>query len=133
MGSEDRLRVYWEADCSEAERERDCITFDRVGRVGERRNFQISDAKMNLLSRIGLVGMTESRRPSSHPAAGNEQTTGDVCQDITSTERQAVQIEYKFNPKWSVSGTRDQTAGLAWMEGTGRIFDGAGRCEGMAR
>jgi hypothetical protein len=49
MGSEDRLRVYWEADCSEAERERDCITFDRVGRVGERRNFQISDAKMEPL------------------------------------------------------------------------------------
>lgn len=28
--------------------------------------------------------------------------------DITSTERQAVQIEYKFNPKWSVSGTLAQ-------------------------
>jgi hypothetical protein len=58
MGSEDRLRVYWEADCSEAERERDCITFDRVGRVGERRNFQISDAKMKLLvpNRSGWYG-----------------------------------------------------------------------------
>jgi hypothetical protein len=36
------------------------------------------------------------------------QPAGDVCQDITSTERQAVQIEYKFNPKSSVIGTRDQ-------------------------
>ncbi|HEX4604378.1 MAG TPA: translocation/assembly module TamB domain-containing protein, partial [Candidatus Angelobacter sp.] len=25
--------------------------------------------------------------------------------DITSTQRQAIQVEYKFNPKWSVSGT----------------------------
>ena len=32
--------------------------------------------------------------------------------DITSTQRQAVQIEYKFNPKWSVSGTRDQNGGF---------------------
>jgi hypothetical protein len=72
MGSEDRLRVYWEADCSEAERERDCITFDRVDRIGEHRNFYISDAKMELpCSESVLVVITESRRPSSHPAAGN--------------------------------------------------------------
>ncbi len=32
--------------------------------------------------------------------------------DITSTQRQAVQIEYKFNPKWSVSGTRNQNGGF---------------------
>jgi translocation and assembly module TamB len=32
--------------------------------------------------------------------------------DVTSTQRQAVQIEYKFNPRWSVSGTRDQNGGL---------------------
>jgi translocation and assembly module TamB len=32
--------------------------------------------------------------------------------DITSTQRQAVQMEYKFNPKWSVSGTRDQNGGF---------------------
>jgi translocation and assembly module TamB len=32
--------------------------------------------------------------------------------DITSTQRQAIQIEYKFNPKWSVSGTRDQNGGF---------------------
>jgi len=32
--------------------------------------------------------------------------------DITSTQRQAVQIEYKFNPKWSVTGTRDQNGGF---------------------
>jgi hypothetical protein len=32
--------------------------------------------------------------------------------DITSALRQAIQIEYKFNPKWSVSGTRDQNGGF---------------------
>ncbi|HEY4678823.1 MAG TPA: translocation/assembly module TamB domain-containing protein [Candidatus Angelobacter sp.] len=32
--------------------------------------------------------------------------------DITSTQREAIQIEYKFNPKWSVSGTRDQNGGF---------------------
>jgi hypothetical protein len=31
---------------------------------------------------------------------------------ITSTQRQAIQIEYKFNPKWSVSGTRNQNGGF---------------------
>jgi hypothetical protein len=46
---------------SDTERERDCITFDRVGRVGERRNFYISDAKMELVCpELVLVGMTES-------------------------------------------------------------------------
>ena len=32
--------------------------------------------------------------------------------DVTATQRQAIQIEYKFNPKWSVSGTRDQNGGF---------------------
>ena len=32
--------------------------------------------------------------------------------DVTSTQRQAIQIEYKFNPKWSVSGTRNQNGGF---------------------
>ena len=32
--------------------------------------------------------------------------------DVTSTQRQAIQIEYKFNPRWSVSGTRNQNGGF---------------------
>ncbi|HKV90978.1 MAG TPA: translocation/assembly module TamB domain-containing protein [Candidatus Angelobacter sp.] len=32
--------------------------------------------------------------------------------DVTSTQRQAIQVEYKFNPKWSVSGIRDQNGGF---------------------
>jgi hypothetical protein len=53
--------------------------------------------------------------------------------DITSTQRQAVQMEYKFNPNGQSAARETRTAGLAWMEDTGRIFDSAGRCEGMAR
>ena len=32
--------------------------------------------------------------------------------DITSVQRQAIQIEYKLNPRWSVSGTRNQNGGF---------------------
>lgn len=32
--------------------------------------------------------------------------------DVTSTQHQAVQIEYKLNPRWSVTGTRDQNGGF---------------------
>jgi translocation and assembly module TamB len=32
--------------------------------------------------------------------------------DVTSTQRQAVQIEYKLNPRWSLSGIRDQNGGF---------------------
>jgi translocation and assembly module TamB len=32
--------------------------------------------------------------------------------DVTSTQRQAIQIEYKFNPRWSVSGNRNQNGGF---------------------
>jgi len=32
--------------------------------------------------------------------------------DVTSTQRQQIQIEYKLNPRWSVSGVRDQNGGF---------------------
>jgi translocation and assembly module TamB len=32
--------------------------------------------------------------------------------DVTSTQHQAIQVEYKFNPRWSVSGTRNQNGGF---------------------
>jgi|ERR1051326_2631832 hypothetical protein len=32
--------------------------------------------------------------------------------DITSTQRQAIKVEYKLNPKWPVSGTRNQNGGF---------------------
>jgi translocation and assembly module TamB len=32
--------------------------------------------------------------------------------DVTSTQRQSIQLEYRFNSRWSVSGVRDQNGGL---------------------
>jgi translocation and assembly module TamB len=32
--------------------------------------------------------------------------------DVTSTQRQQIQLEYKLNPRWSVSGVRDQNGGF---------------------
>ncbi|HEY6350839.1 MAG TPA: translocation/assembly module TamB domain-containing protein, partial [Candidatus Angelobacter sp.] len=32
--------------------------------------------------------------------------------DVTSTQRQQIKIEYKLNPRWSLSGVRDQNGGL---------------------
>jgi hypothetical protein len=32
--------------------------------------------------------------------------------DVTSTQHQAIQLEYKLTPKWSVSGVRDQNGGF---------------------
>lgn len=32
--------------------------------------------------------------------------------DVTSTQHQAIQLEYKLNPRWSVSGVRDQNGGF---------------------
>jgi len=32
--------------------------------------------------------------------------------DVTSTQRQGVQVDYKFNPRWSVTGIRDQNGGF---------------------
>jgi translocation and assembly module TamB len=32
--------------------------------------------------------------------------------DVTSTQRQAIQLEYRFDPRWSVSGVRDQNGGF---------------------
>jgi translocation and assembly module TamB len=33
--------------------------------------------------------------------------------DVTSTERQVIQLEYRVNPRFSFSGTRDQNGGFA--------------------
>jgi len=32
--------------------------------------------------------------------------------DVTSTQRQAIEMQYQFNPKWSMSGVRDQNGGF---------------------
>jgi translocation and assembly module TamB len=34
--------------------------------------------------------------------------------DVTSTQNEEIQLEYKFNPRWSVSAVRDQNGGFAF-------------------
>jgi translocation and assembly module TamB len=35
--------------------------------------------------------------------------------DVTSTEREAIELEYQINPRWSVSGVRDQNGGFTGL------------------
>lgn len=42
--------------------------------------------------------------------------------DVTSTQRQAIQLEYKFNPRWSVSGVRDQNGGFGTTVNFHKVF-----------
>jgi translocation and assembly module TamB len=42
--------------------------------------------------------------------------------DVTSTQDQAVQLEYNFNKRWSVSGVRDQNGGLGATLSFRKIF-----------
>lgn len=42
--------------------------------------------------------------------------------DVTSTQDQAVQLEYRFNQRWSVSGIRDQNGGFGATVSFHRIF-----------
>jgi translocation and assembly module TamB len=34
--------------------------------------------------------------------------------DLTGTQRQQIQVEYRLSPKWSVSGIRDQNGGFGF-------------------
>lgn len=35
--------------------------------------------------------------------------------DVTSTEREAIELEYQISPRWSVSGIRDQNGGFTGL------------------
>ncbi|HSK46108.1 MAG TPA: translocation/assembly module TamB domain-containing protein [Candidatus Binatia bacterium] len=63
----------------------------------------------------GLGGTGTGQNPGARIAVQQRVTSNllvTFATDVTSTQRQAIQIEYKFNPKWSVSGTRDQNGGF---------------------
>jgi translocation and assembly module TamB len=34
--------------------------------------------------------------------------------DVTSTQRQEIQVQYQINPRWSISGDRDQNGGFGF-------------------
>ncbi|HXA85554.1 MAG TPA: translocation/assembly module TamB domain-containing protein [Candidatus Dormibacteraeota bacterium] len=61
------------------------------------------------------LGTGTGQNPGARVAI-QQRVTSDLlvtfASDITSTQRQAIQVEYKLNPKWSVSGTRDQNGGF---------------------
>ncbi len=42
--------------------------------------------------------------------------------DVTSTQRQAIQLEYRFNSRWSVSGVRDQNGGFGATANFHKVF-----------
>jgi translocation and assembly module TamB len=42
--------------------------------------------------------------------------------DVTSTQRQAIQLEYKFNSRWSLSGVRDQNGGFGATASFHKVF-----------
>jgi translocation and assembly module TamB len=65
------------------------------------------------------LGLDNGQNPGTRVAIQQRVTSNllvTYATDVTSTQRQAIQIEYKFNPRWSVSGTRNQNGGFG-MDG----------------
>jgi translocation and assembly module TamB len=61
------------------------------------------------------LGLDNGQNPGTRVAIQQRVTSNllvTYATDVTSTQRQAIQIEYKFNPRWSVSGTRNQNGGF---------------------
>jgi hypothetical protein len=42
--------------------------------------------------------------------------------DVTSTQRQAIQLEYRFSSRWSLSGVRDQNGGFGATASFHKVF-----------
>ena len=80
---------------------------------------------MNVLLVSSLLGVSNL---SIDPTMGGDQSnpgarigiqqrvTGNLfvtfATDVTSTQRQQIKVEYKLNPRWSLSGVRDQNGGF---------------------
>lgn len=79
-------------------------------------------AKLAGLSQLQIdpnLGTDNGQNPGARIAIQQRVTSSlfvTYATDITSTQRQAIQLEYKFNPRWSVTGTRDQNGGFG-MDG----------------
>jgi len=75
-------------------------------------------AKLAGISQLQIdpaLGSDNGQNPGARIAV-QQRVTGNLlvtfATDVTSTQREAIQVEYKLNPKWSVSGTRDQNGGF---------------------
>ena len=76
-------------------------------------------AKLAGLSQLQIdpgVGTTSGQQNPGARIAVQQRVTSNLlvtfATDITSTQNQAIQVEYRFNPKWSVGGTRNQNGGF---------------------
>jgi translocation and assembly module TamB len=75
-------------------------------------------AKLAGLSQLQIdpnLGTDNGQNPGARIAIQQRVTSSllvTYATDVTSTQRQAIQLEYKFNPRWSVTGTRDQNGGF---------------------
>jgi translocation and assembly module TamB len=61
------------------------------------------------------LGASNGQNPGARIAIQQRVTSSlfvTVATDVTSTQRQSIQLEYQFNPHWSVSGVRDQNGGV---------------------
>ena len=76
-------------------------------------------AKLAGLSQLQIdpgVGTTSGQQNPGARIAVQQRVTSNLlvtfATDITSTQNQAIQVEYRINPKWSVSGLRNQNGGF---------------------
>jgi translocation and assembly module TamB len=61
------------------------------------------------------LGASNGQNPGARIAIQQRVTSSlfvTVATDVTSTQRQSIQLEYDFNSRWSVSGVRDQNGGV---------------------
>jgi translocation and assembly module TamB len=61
------------------------------------------------------LGATNNQNPGARVAIQQRVTSNlyvTFASDVTSTQRQAIQLEYQLNPRWSVTGVRDQNGGF---------------------
>jgi translocation and assembly module TamB len=61
------------------------------------------------------LGASNGQNPGARIAIQQRVTSSlfvTIATDVTSTQRQSIQLEYDFNSRWSVSGVRDQNGGV---------------------
>jgi len=62
------------------------------------------------------LGASNGQNPGARVAIQQRVTSNlfvTFATDVTSTQRQAIEMEYKLNPRWSISGVRDQNGGFS--------------------
>jgi translocation and assembly module TamB len=71
------------------------------------------------------LGASNGQNPGARIAIQQRVTSSlfvTVATDVTSTQRQSIELEYQLNPRWSVSGVRDQNGGVTALAHYKRKF-----------